>query len=483
MKYIKLQELDDNEGQIGLKMNLNNKYVEEKEKNIVKINFTMKYILYIFIIMIIILLVFLFRQLKIISNQQNIVSIQQNIISNLTKIIESGKNETKEESEETYDEEETEDIQDIPKIDDVFKQESFSSRTVSFKNAQKFLENSMKGILLKEIPSKPILNPIVTVVIPVYNSKNYISRAMKSIQNQNIQNIEIILVNDYSKDNTSNVIKELQMKDKRIKIINNQKNKGILYSRCIGTLSAKGKYIFPLDNDDMFLDEDVFEEVTTVAEKGHFDIVKFKGIDSKDRGNNLLKNKLSDTVYSNHPLNFILFQPELGNYQIWPTETAKFFHIESILLWAKCIRTETYKKTINRFGEERYNRYIICYEDAMMNYALFNTARSYKFIGKYGIFRINRSNSASKGLSFVKSTICYINYLDVIIAFSQDRYANKKILFNLLMNLLSRKTLEKALNSSKNIKELFISCIDRVLKTKKIPNELKDKIRTKGKQL
>ena len=52
----------------------------------------------------------------------------------------------------------------------------------------------------------------------------------------------------------------------------------LLYSRCIGVLAAKGKYIFPLDNDDMFLDEDVFDVVTKIADKGDFDIVEFKAI-------------------------------------------------------------------------------------------------------------------------------------------------------------------------------------------------------------
>ena len=53
---------------------------------------------------------------------------------------------------------------------------------------------------------------------------------------------------------------------------------GTLYSRSVGALSAKGKYIFPLDSDDMFLDEDVFQTITSIAEKGYFDIVEFKGI-------------------------------------------------------------------------------------------------------------------------------------------------------------------------------------------------------------
>ena len=64
--------------------------------------------------------------------------------------------------------------------------------------------------------------------------------------------IEIILVNDVSTDNTLKITEELQKEDPRIEIINNDKNMGIIYSKCIGVLHAKGKYIVPLDHDDFF---------------------------------------------------------------------------------------------------------------------------------------------------------------------------------------------------------------------------------------
>ena len=67
--------------------------------------------------------------------------------------------------------------------------------------------------------------------------------------------ILVILINDHSRDNSLNVILEIQKEDPRIKIINNEKNLGILYSRSKAVLEAKGKYILNLDNDDFFLDE------------------------------------------------------------------------------------------------------------------------------------------------------------------------------------------------------------------------------------
>ena len=80
------------------------------------------------------------------------------------------------------------------------------------------------------------------------------------------------------KDNTLSIIQEIQKKDPRIKILNNTKNMGVLYSRSIGTLLAKGKYVFPLDCDDLFLDDNVFETIYKIAEKDNFDIWEFKAI-------------------------------------------------------------------------------------------------------------------------------------------------------------------------------------------------------------
>ena len=371
----------------------------------------------------------------------------------------------------------------IPLNADIYKEERFPSRKNSYKKALNFLANNIEGNLTKEIPNKTIVNPIASAIIPVYNSRNYIKRAIRSIQNQNIMDIEIILINDCSTDDSLSLISKMQIEDKRIKIINNKKNKGILYSRCIGTLSAEGKYIFPLDNDDMFLDEDVFSVITNIAEKGFFDIVEFKGIYSnKGDSNDILKNKISDTKYSGHPLNLVLYQPQLGNYQIWPQKSLSTYHLESVYLWGKCILTETYKKTINKLGEEKYNRFILRYEDIMMTYALFNTARSYKFVGKYGIFYIFRDSSASRHFTRSQSDIYHIYYLDVMLDFVQDTIYNKKILVNLLMFILYRDSLKNTLKNG-TIKKIFINCLDKILKMDKISDEFKKEIRARGKLL
>ena len=93
----------------------------------------------------------------------------------------------------------------------------------------------------------------------------------------------------------------------------------------------------------MLLDADVFETITSIAEKGNFNIVEFKGIISKIGKKDFLNNKMYDTRRCDHPLNLVLYQPQLGRYQIWPSASLNGFRLGSIYLWAKCFRTIIYK--------------------------------------------------------------------------------------------------------------------------------------------
>ncbi len=98
------------------------------------------------------------------------------------------------------------------------------------------------------------MNKLVSVIIPAYNVEKYIEECLKSIENQNYANYEIIVVNDGSTDNTLNVIKELAIKDNRIKIIN-KPNTGVSDTRNFGLDEAKGDYIVFVDGDDYLADD------------------------------------------------------------------------------------------------------------------------------------------------------------------------------------------------------------------------------------
>ena len=81
-----------------------------------------------------------------------------------------------------------------------------------------YINKSKNSIIKKRNPNKNI--PFVSICLPVYNMEKFIEKSLISILNQSFQNFEIIIVNDYSSDTTKRIIKNYQLKDERIKLIN-----------------------------------------------------------------------------------------------------------------------------------------------------------------------------------------------------------------------------------------------------------------------
>ena len=276
-------------------------------------------------------------------------------------------------------------------------------------------------------------NPFISIVIPVYNSMERLWSSVRSIQNQNISNLEIVLVNDDSNKETYYNIKEMQSEDPRILLINNKKNMGTLYSRCIGTLKSKGKYIFPLDNDDLFFDEGVLDIVSKIANECRFDIVEFKGAERYEY--DIFSPQFKDTVYSNHKNNLILYQPELGQY---PRRKNNIFGIYDCFLWAKCIKSDVYKRTINLMGKTIYLNHIIWGEDLITSFVLFRVAKSFKFIFKYGISRLKNKSTASHHTPNQMLYLSKIIYLKILLKFTDNNFFDKQILVYETLKLLKR---------------------------------------------
>ena len=93
-------------------------------------------------------------------------------------------------------------------------------------------------------------NDLISVVIPTFNREKLVTRSIKSVLNQTLKNIEVVVVDDGSTDNTENAIKKI--KDKRIKYYKLKKNSGACYARNFGISKSKGKYIAFQDSDDVF---------------------------------------------------------------------------------------------------------------------------------------------------------------------------------------------------------------------------------------
>ena len=115
-------------------------------------------------------------------------------------------------------------------------------------------------------------NPLLTVIIPTYNVEKYIHACLDSVVNQTCKNLEIIIIDDASKDSTPQIIREYAEKDGRIKTFFHNKNKGPGKTRNEGLRLASGKYVTFMDHDD-WQDLTKYEKMMNRAEKTNADIV------------------------------------------------------------------------------------------------------------------------------------------------------------------------------------------------------------------
>lgn len=112
----------------------------------------------------------------------------------------------------------------------------------------------------------------VSIIVPVYNTEKYLRKCLDSLVNQTLKEIEIIIINDKSPDNSGKIIMEYKNKYKeKIKVIHNKTNKGIGYNRNMGVKNASGKYVVFVDSDD-YLDKDNLEKMYDYSEKNKTDI-------------------------------------------------------------------------------------------------------------------------------------------------------------------------------------------------------------------
>lgn len=114
--------------------------------------------------------------------------------------------------------------------------------------------------------------PLLSVIIPVYKVENYLQRCLDSIINQTYKNLEIILVDDGSPDNSGKICDEYAQKDKRIKVIH-QKNKGQGAARNAGIIASKGELITFIDSDD-WIECNMYEIMISKLLQYNLDIIK-----------------------------------------------------------------------------------------------------------------------------------------------------------------------------------------------------------------
>lgn len=114
----------------------------------------------------------------------------------------------------------------------------------------------------------------ISVIVPVYNAENYLKACMDSLVNQTKKEIEIIAVNDGSKDDSLKILEEYESKYPKLVKVLSQENQGLSVTRNNGIKASKGKYVFFVDSDDV-VKTDVLEKLWEKVEEYEYDLIAY----------------------------------------------------------------------------------------------------------------------------------------------------------------------------------------------------------------
>jgi len=320
------------------------------------------------------------------------------------------------------------------------KYEEFQTKNFTLINGRNFIIKCLtsQNMDIYEVNE----NPMITNIIPSYNCEKTIITSIHSIQYQNFSNIEIIIVDDFSMDNSKEIIKTLQINDKRIKLIENKRNMGTLYSRSIGALLSRGDYILCLDNDDLFFNEDIFDFLIKQSKKENLDLVSFRAVEIEDYLDGI--QNMKDYRFFGLKNNLSLSQPELG---IWTISLDGKFLIHDNEIWLKCIKSKIYKKAVHIFGIQRYSKYICWAEDTIINFIIFNIAESCKYVHKIGYIHLIRKLSATFQQTNNNKLYGELSFLDVMFDFTRNT-SDKNFVVNYAINLKEIYKIESNTNNT-----------------------------------
>ena len=225
-------------------------------------------------------------------------------------------------------------------------------------------------------------NPLVTVVIPIYNVEAYLDRCIESVVSQTYRNLEIILVDDGSPDNCPVMCDAWAKRDDRIRVIH-KVNAGLGMARNTGIDHASGEYIFFFDSDD-YVDPQTVESCVTLAERESAEVVMFGSNDAYEDGR-IVRNEISPkkTVYRGTEILQELL-PGLFTYRMG-------FGISACM---KMFRTDVLLSSRIRFMSERE----VISEDAFFMLELFPAISAVAILNENYYYYYKRINSLTATL-------------------------------------------------------------------------------------
>lgn len=225
----------------------------------------------------------------------------------------------------------------------------------------------------------------VSIVMPIYNSEKYLDRSIKSLLDQYLEDIEIILINDGSQDNSLNICKKFAEKDDRITVIN-KKNEGVSVARNVGLALCKGEYIAFVDSDD-YVDPKMYEHMynTITTEKADMCmcnyIVKYRNIELRKNHSIQLE------IIKDSNIIKTIIGPIIGADDISGLNSMTGFRSPCVYL---------YKNSIIKSNGIKFDQEISIGEDFLFNINYLKSVKKVSVLKDYYYYYCQNENSATQ---------------------------------------------------------------------------------------
>ena len=271
----------------------------------------------------------------------------------------------------------------------------------------------------------------------------------------------------------------MQLIDSRIKLINHYNNLGVYHSRIEAILNANGEFILLMDPDDMYMNQDLFQNIFNYNLKNNLDIIEFSVFQQKERKKKIF---LPDNHYEIHYHGFpqeIISQPELSNLLFYSPGTKEYSKTICRNIWNKIIRRKVFLKVDEYIGKQYYDSFVITADDMIMNVISYHFAQNYSNIMLPGYLYNIRNVSMSRGDGGIElkkiRTINHYQYFALLYKFLKDFDKDRNFLMYEMKDLNHYVLYIKDLNIGEYIfKE--IRFLNVLLKDKKIKNDFRNYI-------
>lgn len=229
--------------------------------------------------------------------------------------------------------------------------------------------------------------PKVSVIVPVYNVKEYLRQCLDSVVSQTLKDVEIILVNDGSTDGSDKICIEYAKKDNRIKVVN-QQNAGLAAARQAGLDVAQGEYIGFVDSDD-YLEPTMYQELYEKAKEFNVDIVFCNVYRNEDKKEQIY---FTPGYYDREGLEKVIFPRLLASFDQNKNE--------STLRWCNWLRI--YKKSLIDENNIRFDKRFRRCQDLPFTFECTIHSKSYYYLGDRYLYH-NRMNFESLSKGYTKN--------------------------------------------------------------------------------